>query len=151
VVLDDLIGSEAFKLSRKSPVVSWLLRNRHCATNFFIMAQNLRSVQKAIRLNCSLYVVFRYGNRKVITENLYEEVSGWLTLEQFEAVYDYATSESPHDALVIDTSGGLPENRLRKNFDQRIMLESNNKNTKSKNDDDGDKQRQGDKAAVRDK
>jgi hypothetical protein len=41
--------------------------------------------------------------------------------QQFEEVYDFAT-KGDHDAFVMDFTGGEKENRIRRNFNERILV-----------------------------
>jgi len=120
LVLDDLIGSSAFRATGKSELTNLVLRNRHLGVNILIATQSLKSIPKAIRLNASLFVLYRFANRDVVLEDLYEEVSGLVTKEQFAALYSHATQED-HDALVIDQSQPKLD-RIRKNFDVALSL-----------------------------
>ncbi|KAK9817090.1 hypothetical protein WJX72_009443 [[Myrmecia] bisecta] len=123
LVCDDLVGSSIFKQGR-NPFVTLCLKNRHLGINVMIMTQSLRCVNKAIRLNASLLVVFRYGNVKTVEDDIYEEVSGRLTPEQFMELYEHATQD-PHSALVIDFS--QPRDRVfKQNFDHVLRLDGKN-------------------------
>jgi hypothetical protein len=101
LILDDLIGSDAFKSTGKSALTNMVLKNRHLGINVLICTQNLKSIPKSIRTYCSLFVIFRFASQKIVCEDLWEEVSNLLKIEQFEQLYDLATSD-PHDALVLD-------------------------------------------------
>jgi len=65
-------------------------------------------------LNASLFVLFKFANRDVVLDTLYEEVSNLVMQEQFAMLYDHAMSDN-HDALVIDQSQPKAD-RIRKNF-----------------------------------
>lgn len=121
MVLDDLIGSSAFKSTGKSALTNLVLKNRHLGVNILIATQSLKSIPKPIRLNTSLFIMYRFSNKKVVLDDLYIEVSSILTPEQFEKLYDYCTKED-HDAMVLDFSGGDKDNRFRRNFDERVKL-----------------------------
>jgi hypothetical protein len=56
-----------------------------------------------------------------VLDNVYEEVSGRLTPEQFEQMYEFAT-EKDHDALIMDFTGVPKELMFRKNFDEALKL-----------------------------
>lgn len=120
LVFDDLIGSSAFKSVGKSALTNLVLKNRHLGCNILIATQSLKSIPKPIRNNTSLFILYRFANKKIVLEDLYEEVSGRLKPDEFERVYDYAT-EGDHDALVMDFTGDK-ENTFRKNFDERILI-----------------------------
>ncbi|KAK9812719.1 hypothetical protein WJX72_002585 [[Myrmecia] bisecta] len=120
LVCDDLVGSALFKQG-KNPFVTLVRKNRHLSINIMIACQSLRAVNKAIQLNASLLCIFRYGNKKTVEQDIYEEVSGKLTPEQFLELYEHATEED-HDALVIDFS--QPKNKMfKRNFDTVLKLE----------------------------
>lgn len=121
LIFDDLVGTDAFKAVGKSALTNLVLKNRHLSCCIYIATQNLKAIPKSIRANTSLFCLYRFANKKIVLEDLYQEVSGMLTPTQFEEVYDLAT-EGNHNALVMDFTGGDPQNRLRKNFDQRIVI-----------------------------
>lgn len=120
-VFDDLIGSSAFKSTGKSALTNLVLKNRHLGCNILIATQSMRGIPKNIRLNVSLFILYKFANRKVVLEDVYEEISGKLTPQQFEALYDYATQDD-HDALIIDMTGSPKELMFRRNFNQSLKL-----------------------------
>lgn len=121
LIFDDLVGTDAFKAVGKSALTNLVLKNRHLGCCIYIATQNLKAIPKSIRANTSLFVLYRFANKNIVLQDLYQEVSGMLTPTQFEEVYDLAT-EGNHSAFVMDFTGGEKENRLRKNFDQRILI-----------------------------
>ena len=120
LVLDDLIGSSACKQTGKSELTNLVLRNRHLGVCVLIATQSLRSIPKALRLNASLFVLFKFANRDVVLDTLYEEVSNLVTQDQFARLYDHATSDD-HDALVIDQSQPKSD-RIRRNFNLSLSV-----------------------------
>jgi hypothetical protein len=120
LILDDLIGSSAFKTTGKSAVTSLILKNRHLGINILIMTQNLKAIPKSIRTNTSLFVIFKFASKKIIIEDLYEEVSNCISIDKFENLIDYAT-ENEHDSLVIDFTQPRA-NRFKKNFDNILRI-----------------------------
>lgn len=121
LILDDLISSPAMKTQGRSAVLNLTLRNRHSAICIYIAAQAVKGVPKGIRLNVSLWVLYKFCNAKMILDDIYPEISALMTPQQFLDAYAYATSE-PHNALVIDQTGGDPRNRLRVNWDTRLII-----------------------------
>jgi len=115
-ILDDLIGSAAFRSTGKSALTNLVLKNRHLAINI----KNLKAVPKSIRTNTSLFVIFRYANKKIISEDLYDEVSNTLKIDEFEDMFDHATHED-HDCLVIDFSQPK-EHRFKRCFDTVLQV-----------------------------
>ena len=47
-------------------------------------------------------MLYKFANKNMVLEKLYEEVSSLVLEKEFSDLYDYATKE-PHNALVIDT------------------------------------------------
>lgn len=121
LVMDDLISSPALKVQGKNAFTSLTLRNRHVGMCIYIAAQAVKGVPKSIRLNVNLWVLYKFCNAKTVLEDIYEEISGLMTQQQFLEAYTFATSH-PHDALVIDQTGGDPKNRVRRNWDTRILI-----------------------------
>lgn len=120
LILDDLVGSSAFKSQGRSALTELVLKNRHLGVCIIIATQSLRSIPKAIRTNANLYLIWRFASKKIIMDDLYTEVSSHLTLPQFESLIDFATREE-HSCLVIDFS--MPKaQRYKKNFEEIISF-----------------------------
>jgi len=119
IILDDLIGSEAFKAG-KSPLTNALLRNRHFGANFAILSQSIKSIPKTIRQNANVFLMFKYANKKNVIDDLYPEVSSHITEKQFGEMYEHATQE-PHNGLMIDFTKPK-ELVFRKGFDTYLSL-----------------------------
>lgn len=101
LILDDLMGSDAFTQKSKSALTNAVIKNRHLQVNFAILVQSMKSVPKSIRLNCSVFFLGKFQNKKIILEDLYEEVSNVLTPESFEKLYDHAINKE-YGSLIID-------------------------------------------------
>ncbi len=121
IILDDLMGSDAFNRKHQSLLKYWLIKNRHIFTSFFILVQSMKSVPKDIRLNCNVFYVAKFSNKKVILNDLYEEVSSIIKPEQFESIYDYAINSNDYGALIIDNSGD--KKRFYNNLEKEIFID----------------------------
>lgn len=119
LILDDLVGSSALKNGR-SYLNYITIRNRHMRLCVGILVQSMKNVPKIIRNNTNLFAVWRFANRKMVLEDLYEEVSSCLTPEAFEEIYDYCTKED-HGCMVMDFSAPK-EKRFKKNFSEIVQL-----------------------------
>jgi hypothetical protein len=119
IVLDDLMATGAFTNKKLSSLTNNLIKNRHNGISFAILAQSVRSIPKNIRLNCNVFFIGKFASKKVVLEDLYEEVSNVLTLEQFEELYDKAT-EDQYGSLIIDCSH--KEKRFLKGLDTQLIL-----------------------------
>lgn len=121
LILDDCLGMDCFKVSRKNKFQNFLIRNRHHWTNVFICSQSIKSVPKVIRTNTSLFILFKYANREVILKDIYEEVSNLCTEEEFLELFDFATSER-HSFLCLNFTQPDKHRIFRRNFDEVLKL-----------------------------
>ena len=120
VILDDLLGSDAFTRRTKSTLVNAMIKNRHIGVCFALLVQSIRSVPKNIRLNCSVFQLATFKNKSVILTDIYEEISNVIGIEDFEELYDHATAK-PYGSLIIDTTNGK---RFLSNLDFELSLKS---------------------------
>jgi DNA-binding transcriptional regulator PaaX len=119
IVLDDLMATGAFTNKKLSSLTNNLIKNRHNGISFAILAQSVRSIPKNIRLNCNVFFVGKFASKKVVLEDLYEEVSNVLTLEEFEELYDKATEEQ-FGSLIIDCSH--KDKRFLRGLDTELII-----------------------------
>ena len=122
IVLDDLVGSSAFKTFGRSFLTNLCLRNRHLGIAIYICSQNMKLVPKSIRINASLFVVFRFASLKIVMNDLYPEISSLMNEDEFEMLYEHCTAGA-HECLVVDFSMP-PELRVRKNFDTVVEIKN---------------------------
>jgi len=123
IILDDLLGSDAFTRKTKSTLVNAMIKNRHIGVNFAVLVQSIRAVPKTIRMNCSVFQLAQFKNKKIILQDIYEEVSNVIGIDEFEQLYDYAT-DKPFGSLIIDTTNGK---RFLSNLDSELFINGENK------------------------
>jgi hypothetical protein len=121
LILDDCVGLDCFKTSRKNKFQSFLIRNRHHWTNIFICSQAIKSLPKTIRLNTSLFILFKYANKETIIKDLYIEVSNLCTEEEFLELFEYATDDK-HSFLCLNFTQGDKTRIFRKDFNTIMRL-----------------------------
>jgi len=119
IILDDLLGSNAFTRKTQSVLTNAMIKNRHCGINYSVLVQSIRVVPKTIRSNCSIFQLAKFGSKKVILFDIYEEVSNVISVEKFEMLYDHATS-TKYGLLIIDTTNG--DKRFLSNFDSELFI-----------------------------
>lgn len=119
IILDDLMGSGAFNNRSQSKLTNAVIKNRHLGICFAMLVQSLKSVPKNIRLNCSVFFLGKFANKKMILEDLYEEVSNVLKIEEFDELYSHATEEK-YGSLIIDSTGS--GKRFLKNWDVELVI-----------------------------
>ena len=64
VILDDMVGTSAFKAQGKSALTNLCLKNRHLSISLCILCQSLKMIPKAIRNNTSLFVIFKFASTR---------------------------------------------------------------------------------------
>jgi hypothetical protein len=120
IILDDIMGSSALNRKSENLLKYWLIKNRHIFSSFFILVQSMKSVDKSVRLNCNLFYLGKFSNKKAILNDLYEEVSSILTEDQFSNLYNTAINSSEHGALMIDLTGS--KKRFYNNLEKELLI-----------------------------
>lgn len=120
LILDDIMGSSALNRKSENLLKYWLIKNRHIFTSFFILVQSMKSVPKDMRLNCNLFYLGKFSNKKAILNDLYEEVSSVLNENEFENLYDKAINDNQHGALIIDLTGN--KKRFYNNLEKELII-----------------------------
>lgn len=122
LLLDDL---SHMKVLDKPWFVSLCLRHRHIAggvsLSMLIICQSLHGgLSRVVRQNCSLICLFTTHD-KTCVEDLYRECSHLLDKEEFEAVFEHATSDF-HSFLAVDLSQKNPNKVFSKNFEKYYQI-----------------------------
>ena len=120
LLLDDIMGSSALNRKSENLLKYWLIKNRHIFTCFFLLVQSIKSVPKDMRLNCNLFYLGKFSNKKSILTDIYEEVSSVLTENEFENLYDKAINDNQHGALIIDLTGS--KKRFYNNLEKELII-----------------------------
>jgi hypothetical protein len=123
IILDDLLGSNAFTRKTQSVLTNAMIKNRHMQICFCVLVQSIKAVPKTIRMNCSVFQLAKFGSKKVILSDIYEEVSNVITIEKFEQLYNHATNRK-YGSLIIDTTN---EKRFMSNFDFELFISDDKK------------------------
>jgi hypothetical protein len=119
IILDDMMATGAFSNRQASKLTNAVIKNRHLGICFSILVQSLKSVPKNIRLNCSVFFLGKFANKRMILDDLYEEVSNMLKPEEFEELYSHATNEK-YGSLIIDCTGD--GKRFIKNWEKELKF-----------------------------
>ena len=80
----------------------------------------MKSLPKNIRLNRNIFIIGKFASKKVILEDLYEEVSNILTPDQFEELYDYCVKDNQYGALIIDCTH--KDKRFLSGLDKELII-----------------------------
>ncbi len=120
VVLDDLSHSNVYDRGNSNTFINLLLRHRHVwhyGLSIIMMAQNFKSIPKALRQNISQYFLWQTHDSDQL-DDIYREIA-LCTKEDFMKLYTIATSED-HDFLSVDIPA--PEGKhFRHNFKEYLI------------------------------
>ena len=121
LVFDDLVSdANAFKKGH-SAINHLCIKHRHLQCNLLFTTQYIKAIPPILRRNLDIFVLFKFSNSKSVVEQIYPEISGLITEENFVTLFEYATS-NPHDSLIIDNTQKL-ENKFKKNWDIALRIE----------------------------
>lgn len=108
IVLDDLVGTTAYRTTGYNPLVYHTLKNRHGWAAMAFLVQTVKSLPRAIRVNSDLVCSWRFAEIKMCMEDLYECVASHLTPHQFAELMQ-AACVGDHDFLTCDFTRPKPQ------------------------------------------
>ena len=124
MIFDDMISTPLFSRSSKNKMNNLIILCRHHSICCLMTAQHLKAIPPLIRSNSKVYVIFKSNNYKKVLDDLYTEVSGLITPEQFEQMYLTATEES-HNHLTIIIDNKMPDKfKYRVNWNSYISFDN---------------------------
>ena len=118
LICDDVQGTDLFTNRRTDKMLHLVIKHRHIPISIILMVQSFHGLPRAIRLNCTVYIVFATSDEKQLHQ-IYEHFGNFVTRERFMSMYRYATSQ-PHGFLMIDTDPKTPEQRFRSGFNELL-------------------------------
>lgn len=122
LIFDDLIGTGAFNKKSKSLLSNLTIKHRHLKTNLIFTTQSFKAIPPIIRTNIDIYVIFKSASYNEILNKIYEDVSGYISKEDFTDLYNYATKDS-HDSLIImNNSLDKAGTSFYKNWETKLNL-----------------------------
>jgi len=123
MIFDDMISTPLFSRSSKNKMNNLIILCRHHSICCLMTAQHLKAIPPLIRSNSKVYVIFKSNNYKKVLDDLYTEVSGLITPEQFEQMYITATEES-HNHLTIIIDNKMPDKyKYRVNWNDYFIFQ----------------------------
>ena len=124
IILDDILANkDAFNSKKCNTLSKAVVNGRHHYINVFIAAQNLKSVTKMVRSNTEVWMLFPCKSLKIILDDIYPEISGVVTEQEFLDLYHTATNEK-HNCLVIDQKDE-DDVIFKRNFDEILRYGNN--------------------------
>lgn len=123
IILDDCITNKsAFSSKKSNSLTRTILNSRHIGVCLYIATQHIKMVSKAVRGNVDIWQLFKTKNEQLLLDDIYPELSGLVTPEEFLSLYHYATSASDNDSLVYDGKEPNKQDRFKLNFDVILHL-----------------------------
>ena len=126
LVVDDLIGSDAFSSIKKGNFLNRLaVKSRHesedlVGMNLFFITQSFKSIPALIRRQCDVFVLLKSTSRSYIIDAISEEVGSHFSKEEIAKYYD-EVMKIPYGSLILSIhKKELPENRIRIGWDKII-------------------------------
>lgn len=121
IIFDDLIGLGAFNKKAKSVLSNLTIKHRHLKTNLIFTTQSYRQIPPVIRNNIDIYCIFKSGSYNEILNKIFEDISGYVNLNNFIELYEHATQEKNDCLTVINNSMDKKGVRFFKNWNIEIF------------------------------
>ena len=117
LIIDDMASTPIYTNSL-GELINLQMKNRHYKMSVFNLVQAYKLCPRSIRLNSSVMMLFPCKSKKMISE-FADTCCSQYTPEQFLRLYDYATEDSPHEFLYIDSR---IKDGFRKNFNEKTDI-----------------------------
>lgn len=124
IIFDDLIGMGAFNNKSKSVISNLTIKHRHLKINLIFTTQGFKKIPPVVRTNIDIYVIFKSSSYNEVLNKIFEDISGYLTLDNFVELYEHATEER-NDALVI-VNNSLDKQGISyyKNWGTKLLIDN---------------------------
>lgn len=124
LIFDDLIGTGAFNRKAKSLITNLTIKHRHLKTNLIFTTQGFKQIPAIIRNNIDIYVIFKSASYKEVLDKIYNDLSGYLTYEDYKEAYEHATKDNHDSLVIINNSMDGKGMQLRRNWDKEIHIKT---------------------------
>jgi len=122
IIFDDLIGMGAFNKKAKSIISNLTIKHRHLKTNLIFTTQSFKQIPPVIRTNIDIYCIFKCSSYKEILDKVFEDISGFVTIEDFIELYEHATDEKNDCLTLINNSMSKTGVRFFKNWNIELFV-----------------------------
>lgn len=122
LIFDDLIGLGAFNKKAKSVLTNLTIKHRHLKTNLIFTTQSYKQIPPTIRNNIDIYCIFRSNSYNEILNKIYNDINGFINLENFIELYEYATQNKNDCLTVINNSMDKNGVKFFKNWNIELLL-----------------------------
>ena len=124
MLIDDHVGKRGlFKANCSGYLSEVCVMHRHISLSIYLLSQVFTNfIPKQFRGGImNLFILFDTKSHKH-KESIAEQVANKIDQETFLKIWDFATKDSPHDALVVDYKAPSVEYMFRKGFDKLIRF-----------------------------
>lgn len=118
-IFDDLVGSNLFSGTRKSPFKMLNTNHRHHSASILMVSQAYKEIPKTIRTNWTALITFEIPNEAEV-KVVYEENPVGLKRDTWDQVYRHCT-QGDYDFMYINVKRPRAL-RVMKNFDQFVFI-----------------------------
>lgn len=124
IIFDDLVGTGSFTLKSKSLINNLTIKHRHLKTNLMFTTQGFKQIPPIVRNNIDIYVIFKSASHKEVLDKIYQDISGYISYDNFKEVYEHATEDNHDSLVIINNSLDKKGLELRRNWDKRLSIEN---------------------------
>ena len=122
LIFDDLIGMGAFNKKAKSVLSNLVIKHRHLKTNLIFTTQSFKQIPPVIRTNIDIYCIFKSSSYNEILNKIFEDINGFVRLEEFIELYEHATDEKNDCLTIVNNSMDKRGVRFYKNWNIELLL-----------------------------
>jgi hypothetical protein len=126
MLIDDHVGKKGVFGANCTGFLSEVcVEHRHISLSIYLLSQVFANfIPKQFRGGIiNLWILFSTKSQKH-KESIAEQVANKVDEDTFVQLWDYATKDDPHDALVVDYKASEVKYMFRKNFDHLIQFEN---------------------------
>jgi Poxvirus A32 protein len=122
LIFDDLIGMGCFNKKAKSVLSNLVIKHRHLKTNLIFTTQSFKQIPPVIRTNIDIYCIFKSSSYNEILNKIFEDINGFVRIEEFIELYEHATDEKNDCLTIVNNSMDKRGVRFYKNWNIELFL-----------------------------
>lgn len=121
IIFDDLIGMGCFNKKAKSVISNLTIKHRHLKTNLIFTTQSFKAIPPVIRTNIDIYCIFKSSSYNEILNKIFEDISGYVKLDDFIELYEHATEQRNDCLTIINNSMSKTGAKFYKNWNVELL------------------------------
>lgn len=122
LVMDDLLGCGCFNKKSKSVVNNLTIKHRHLKMNLIFTTQSFKQIPPVIRTNIDIYCIFKSSSYNEVLNKVFEDINGYVSIEDFIELYEHATDEKNDCLTIINNSMDKKGVRFYKNWGTELFV-----------------------------